>query len=116
MSKERNGFDMWINGCSHCEVADGVLAAYRHAIKDVIRAETFDEAKAVMWKALDNDHMKRLGKVFHMIVKDAVILAALKKNQDSEDFKKAFSDLCTRIDEMNHGATVRGWVKDGPTA
>lgn len=105
----------WINGCPHCEVADSVLAAYRHAMKDVIRAATFEEAKAAMWKAIDDDHMKRLGKVFHMIVKRAVILAAQSKKPEGEDFKKALKELVEYVDGMNHGATVKGWVDGGMT-
>ena len=106
----------WINGCPHCEVADGVLATYRHAMKDVVRAETFEEAKAVMLKALADDGMKRLGKVFHQIVKHAVLLSLWRKNPDGEEYKKALKEMFDYIDQMNHGATVKGWLRDGRTA
>ena len=97
--------------CPNCDVADSVLAAYRHALKDIIRGEE-SEAKTRALKAIDNDQMMYLGQLFHKIVKAAVLIDKHMTDQESVDFKTsavALHEAVVRIGQ-DPGATVRGWM------
>lgn len=96
-------------GCKNCDVADAVLAAYRHALKDIARGAK-EDAQLVALKAMDNDQMNRLGKAFHTIVKYAVQLTHV--SPDSAMFHKLLGDLKDYLQTVEEGATVRGWRGD----
>lgn len=98
-----------MRGCKNCDVADAVLAAYRHALKDISRGDQGD-AQRVALRALDNDQMNRLGKAFHTIIKYAVQLSAAKL--DSPQFHEVLGHLKAHVIDLDEGATVRGWRGD----
>lgn len=89
--------------CENCNAADAVLAAYRHALKDIARGEQKDGQRIAL-VALDTDHYYRLGKKFHEIVKYAFQYVL----QGNEIAFKALVDACHEI-EKHPEATVKGW-------
>lgn len=98
-----------LRGCKNCDVADANCAAYRHALKDISRGDGGD-AQIVALKALDNHEMNRLGKAFHVIVKYAVQLALVEPQSDA--FTRIYTHLRQHVNELDEGATVRGWRGD----
>lgn len=107
-------FDRWnrpvANECPNCDLADSILAAYRHAMKDAVRAENWEEARTVLMKAMDNENVNRMGKVFHKLVKAGFGLAMFAEHPESAEFKGALSDLKEYVAKMERGGTVRGWI------
>lgn len=98
-----------MKGCKNCDVADSVLAAYRHVLKDISRGAAGD-AQLVALKAIDNDQMNRLGKAFHTIIKYAVQLTECPP--DSPIFHSVLGNLRDHVRTLEEGATVRGWRGD----
>lgn len=98
-----------MKGCGNCDFSDAVCAAYRHALKDIERGEP-ENAKQKALTALDNAHVNRMGKAFHTIVKYAVQLAAVPVG--SEEFTRIYTHLKAHVNELEEGATVRGWRGD----
>lgn len=98
-----------MKGCKNCDVADAVCASYRHTLKDISRGDGGD-AQLVALKALDNDQVNRLGKAFHVIVKYAVQLAL--SEPQTEQFTRIYTHLRQHVNELEEGATVRGWRGD----
>lgn len=98
-----------MRGCKNCDMADAVCAAYRHALKDIERGVP-ENAKGKALLALDNDHVNRMGKAFHTIVKYAVQLTGVPVG--SEEFTRIYGLLAQFTGELEEGATVRGWRGD----
>lgn len=97
--------------CQKCDAADAVCAAYRHALKDVVRGKAEDAIRVAV-AALDNDRQYMLGRTFHKIVKAGMILSKHMADQGSVDFTRAALDLAEAVQEITKdpGSTVRGWM------
>lgn len=98
-----------MKGCKNCDMADAVCAAYRHALKDIERGAP-ENAKGKALLALDNDHVNRMGKAFHTIIKYAVQLVGVSVGSD--EFTRIYTHLKGHLEGLEEGATVRGWRGD----
>lgn len=95
--------------CPNCEAAEAVLAAYRHALKDIARGGP-EKARRLAELALDDQRMHRLGKSFHMIVKWA-FKVRVTGGPEHPDFPEMWKKLLEVTEDLwtHPEATVKGW-------
>ena len=84
--------------------------AYRHAIKDVVREPDPIKMREALAKLLSDDKIGTLGRDLHFIVKHAVRMVHFAEQSDAKQTREATEELFKKVKELEHNATVAGWV------
>lgn len=87
-------------------------AAYRHAIKDVIREPDPIRLKESLTKLLSDDAVGTLGRDFHFIIKHAVQLVNYAEQGLEDETRETTEAMFKKVKELQKNATVSGWLKN----
>ncbi len=94
------------------EDAFAQCAAYRHAIKDVVREEDPVKLKEALARLLSDDSIGMLGRDFHFIIKHAVQMVHYAEQGLEKQTRETTTAMFNKVKELSQHATVKGWLKD----
>ena len=94
-------------------VAESECAAYREALKNVMRSKPEEGAKIAKKALFGKAEIRQRGRSMLKIVKAAVIATDRLRNGNDEDFAKAVASLEVWVDKFDlKGVTVKKWLKE----
>ena len=99
---EENSVSVWQAQC----------AAYRHAIKDVVREPDPEKMKDALARLLADDKVGTLGRDFHFIIKHAVQMVHYAEKGIEDKTRETTQAMFDKVKELSRHATVEGWLKD----
>lgn len=84
-------------------------AAYRHAIKDVVREPDPIKMKEALAKLLADESVGTLGRDFHFIIKHAVQMCHFAEQGKGKETREATEAMFAKVKQLGENATVKGW-------
>lgn len=85
-------------------------AAYRHAIKDVVREPDPIKMKDALARLLSDDEIGTLGRDIHFVIKHAVRMVHFAEKGLEKETREATVELFNKVKELPKHATVEGWI------